>query len=421
MVWRKKRFIFFIIIILSLSKDAFGFFPINLFRSWDINLRPPKWHGQNFQWTNWFEIGLKADGYNPDGKEVNVMQLWTPTQNSLAMLKGFDASSPITQFLVNDLMNATDNGVRGHFEVTGKLKATGYGFNTRYHLPHNLTIGLFLPLYNMSLQDIKFVDQTQNFDAQDSKVKQELTSRLPEVVKTFGRSLNLDGWERNGLGDLTLWCEWWRHFPQRKPILKNVSLAIRSALIFPTGVKTDVNEILSIPFGNDGSVGLLFGGGIDLNWFDVFRGGIDVEFLHLFGNTRERRIKVQQEQTEFLLLAKVQAHKDFGFIQRFNLFLEAYRVWRGLSARATYQFWKESESKLTLCTNEFSNQIANTAQSLEEWTMHHAIFQVSYDFQCDIPEWSLFKPQLSIFYKFPFNGQRAILLNTVGATFTMNF
>ncbi len=353
------------------------------------------------------------------------MKIWTHTQNTIEIMEGFGPASSISQFLQNNLMNAQDNGIRGHFRTTGDFKAKAFGLNGRYHLPHNLTLGLYLPVYDMRLRNVCFEDLTPGTSPEDIKVREQLTSRLQEVVNMFDPSLNLGGWSKTGFGDLTLLAEWHRYFPQGKPILKNVSLAARLGVMVPTGVKTDENDILFVPFGCDGSVGMVFGGGIDLTWdmpwFLTFRWGLDIEFIQLFGNTRNRRIKVQQNQTEFLLLAKVPVHKDYGFTQRFNLFLEAYRVWRGLSGRATYQFWKHSEDTLTLCTNEFSNAIANTAQSLQQWTMHQAIFELSYDFQCDVPEWSLFKPQFSVFYKVPFNGERSLLLNTIGATFSLNF
>ncbi|MEX0940277.1 MAG: hypothetical protein WDZ41_02875 [Candidatus Babeliales bacterium] len=418
---KNRIYILLVFIFLCASKESFTIFGINLFRPYDINLRPPIWCGENFQWTDWVEIGYKARGYNPEGNEVNVMQLWTPTQDALAMLKGFNSSSPITQFLINDLGNPPDNGVRGNFRVTGDFKAKGFGIGARYHLPHNLTVGLHLPFYQMRLKNVNFVDLTYNNNAADMIVREELTSQLKERIREFDPNLNIMGWEKIGPGDLFFLAEWYRNFPQGKPILKNVSLNARVGFSFPTGIKKDEDDILTVPFGFDGSAGLLFAGGINLNWFNVFRGGIDIEFLTLFGNTRDRRIKVQQDQTEFLLLAKVPTYKDFGFTQRFNLYLEAYRVFHGLSARATYQFWKHSEDTLSVCTNEFSNEIANTAESLQEWTIHHVIFQLSYDFQCDISEKSAIKPQLSLFYKLPFNGERALLLNTYGATFTLNF
>jgi hypothetical protein len=417
---KNHKYIIAIIVTLA-SGNMYSMFPINLYRAWDINLRPPIWCGENFQWTAWVENGYKAHAYNDDGIEKNVAQIWNTTQDALAMLQGFDPSSPVTQFFENVLQSPEDNGIRGHFKVDADFKAKAFGFAWRYHCPYNFTLGLHLPFYDMQLKNITFTDQTQNVSMSDMIVREELTSQLVNRVAEFDPSLNLYGWSKLGIGDLFFIADWYRDFPQGKPILKHVALNARAALSIPTGVKVNVDDILSIPYGFDGSVGFIFGGGINLVWFDVFRGGLDVEFIQLFGNTRERRIKVQEAQTEFLLLSKTEAHKDFGITQRFNLFLEGYRVVRGLSARATYQFWKHGEDKLTLCTNAFSNDIANTAQSLQEWTMHQVIFELSYDFQCDIPKSSPFKPQFSLFYKLPFNGERALLLNTVGATFSLNF
>lgn len=416
-----KNWLYLFLLFMSIvPTQLYGIFAINLFRPWDINLRPPRWCGENLQWTNWFEIGVKSRGIDHNDF-VNEMQIWTPKQDALAMLSGFDSSSDISKYLKNVLMDPEDNGIRGNFIVTGDFKARAFGFSARYHLPYYFTVGLYVPFYSMHLTNVNFCDLTQDLTQEDIDVKKNLTSKLPEVIKMFDPSLDLTGWSKLGFGDTTLMAEWYRDFPQGKPILKNVALNARMGLNIPTGVKKDEDEILFVPFGCDGAVGLIFGGGINLNWYDAVRGGIDIEFVHLFGNTRNRRIKVDPGQTEFLLLAKTPTHKDFGFTQRFNLYLEAWRIYRGLSGRITYQFWKKGNDTLTLCTNIFPNAIPNSAQSIQEWTIHQFIFQLAYDLQCDLSEKEWFKPQVSLFYKLPFNGQRAIVNNTVGATFTLNF
>lgn len=412
--------VFIMVALHSFTASLMSMFPTNMFRTWDINLRPPIWHNTKLQWTNWAEIGYKTRGYNAAGNEVNVLQTWNDTQDALAMLKGFDDSSDIAQFL-NDLGNPEDDGIRGHFKVTGNFKARGFGLALRYHAPHHITINFNVPFYDMSLRNVVFADQTRDFTSADVIVKEELTSQLQTRLNEFDPTLNIHGWSRVGFGDAFCIIDWYRNFKQGKPILKNVALNARLGLSVPSGKKIDINDICPIPYGFDGSVGVLFGGGIDLIWLDVLRGGIDVEFLNLFGTTRERRIKIKPEQTEFLLLAKARAHKDFGFTQRFNLFLEAHEVYYGLSGRATYQFWKHGDDKLTLETNKYSNAIANSAISLQEWTIHQVIFQISYDCQKDVADQSWFKPQLSCFYKLPFNGQLALLSNTYGGTLSFSF
>lgn len=420
MVWEKRLSLLIFILISIWPNFLLGMFATNLFRPWDINLRPPQWVGANLQWTTWFEDGYKSRGYNLDGNEVSPTQIWTAEQDALAMLKGFGSDSPMTRFLVDILEMPEDNGIRGNFLVTGDFKAKDFGIALRYHAPHHITLALFLPFFEMNLNKVFFQDLTQDVTMSDFLVKSELTSQIKQRVHEFDPSLNLDGWKKLGFGDLVMLAEWRRNFYQGKPILKNVALCARLGLTFPTGVKINEDEVLSVPFGFDGAVGIIFGGGIDLYWFDIFSGGLDVEFIQLFGNTRIRRIKVHPDQTDFLLLAKTQAYRDYGFTQRFNLYVGS-RLWRGFSATLTYQFWKHGDDKLTVCTNEFSDNIANTAQSLREWTTHHMIARLIYDGQCDFAEKSLFKPQFCLFYKFPFNGQRAILFNTYGFTLTFNF
>ena len=164
-----------------------------------------------------------------------------------------------------------------------------------------------------------------------------------------------------------------------------------------------------------------FGAGITLNWFNYIRGYIDFEFLHLFGNSRYQRIKTAPGQTDFLFLAKAHAHTDYGFTQQYNLCLEAYRIFHGLTFGVFYQFYRHGEDKLALYTNQYSNEIANTAEKLQEWTMHQFVFKVNYDFQCDLDDCAALKPNIFLFYKVPFNGKRALLVHTFGAVITLNF
>lgn len=421
MVLKKIKIIAFLVAITT-AFEALGFFPINFFRPWDINLRPPEWCGAPLQITGYYEGGIKANGFNPDNENVNVMQLWNSTEDSLAMLMGFPTNSPESIFFNNVLMNPQDDGVRGHFNVTGNFSLLANAvLCLRYHFAHNITLGLFLPVLSMRLNDVKFQDLTQDVTGEDEIVKDELTNNFIQNIKQFDSELNLTGWKKTGIGDLAVMGEWLRFFPQGKEYLKEVGLNVRGGVTIPTGFKTDINQILFVPSGFDGSWGVFFGAGIILNWFNHLRAGIDFEFLTLFGDNRVRRIKVQKDQTDFLFLAKALVHTEYGFTQRYNLFGELYRFYRGLSASVIYQFWQHSDDKLSLFTNDFSTQIANTAEHLQEWTIHQFIFKVDYDFQCDLDDTYRFKPQLQFFYKLPFNGRRALAVQTIGAGITVNF
>jgi hypothetical protein len=418
----KNKKIIAVLIAMGVIFQAEGFFPINFWRPWDINLRPPEWCGEPVQLTGFYEGGLKANGFNPDNEIVNVMQLWNSTEDALAMFKGFPANSPESIFFNEILGDPQDDGIRGHFKVTGKFDLLANAvLALRYHFAHNITLGLFLPVLSMRLHDVKFRDLTQDITNEDEIVKDELTNNFIQTIQQFDPHLNLTGWKRTGVGDVAIMGEWLRFFSQEKEYLKNVGLNIRGGITIPTGFKTDINQILFVPSGFDGSWGLFFGGGIIVNWFNHIRAGVDFEFITLFGDNRVRRIKVQQDQTDFLFLAKARVHTEYGFTQRYNLFGELYRFYRGLSTSVIYQFWKHSEDKLALFTNDFSTQIANTAQHLQEWSIHQFIFKVDYDFQCDLDDTSSVKPQIQLLYKLPFNGSRALLLQTLTLGISFNF
>jgi hypothetical protein len=237
----------------------------------------------------------------------------------------------------------------------------------------------------------------------------------------FDPTLSLTGWERSGIGDLAVIGRYLQCFPQDKPYLKNVGIMLRAGLTIPTGKTVNVDEPLSVPFGFDGSWGVIGNMGIWCNWFDCIRGGINFQFLHLFGNTRTRRFMTQLNQTEMLFLAKGPAYLDFGFTQEYNLFAQAYHIVRGFSIGLIYEFTKHSRDTITLCTDQFSSIVANRAQSLQEWTFHEIIMSCWYDFFCDVPEDSSIKPQLQFFWKLPITGKRVILVDTVGLGLTLNF
>jgi hypothetical protein len=151
------------------------------------------------------------------------------------------------------------------------------------------------------------------------------------------------------------------------------------------------------------------------------KGGFDVQLLHLFGNTRNRRIKTSFDQTELLLLAKTPAYKDYGLTQRFNLFIQGYQLVGGLSLLAGYQFLKRGEDHLALNSCDFSTNIANTAPSLDEWIVHEIECVANYDFRVHMSEDTCIAPQASLFARIPFNGTRSVAFTTVGCMIAVDF
>lgn len=418
-----------IFLTLVFSPALYAISSLNTFRAYDRNLIKP-YRTKNMAWDVALstEHSLSIKGISsltqpndPSIKcaDVNVLKLWHAEQNALAMLKGFDPTSAIGS-LAQQLNVDNDNGIRGHIDICGDLSVPLHMIGSaRWYLPHGFIVGAYLPFMVMHLTT-SFKDKTQSITAEDLLTKNLLTNDLAGNMRRLGE-LDITGWRRAGIGDLAVVVDWYRDFPQEKPLLRQVTTKVRFGISVPTGRKHDPDKIMSLPFGNDGAWGILLGGALDLHMLKYLKAGIDIEFLHLLTSVQERRIKTNLSQTDLFLLAKTCVHMDFGFTHRFNLFAELFNLWDCFSLSWAYQLWKHEDDRITVVNNRFDSTVANTAKNLEEWATHHFIYAAHVDFENIIHEGASAIPYLSVFYKQPINGRNALLAHTLGVSLSVSF
>ncbi len=385
-----------------------------LHRPYNSLLRPPYTPGKRFNFALFGEHGLSTKGFDSNGCSVDIMRIWNTDQNALKMLEGFPAGSP--QGELNVKLDANDDGVRGHFCVNGDLRVDAALLYAHYAFDHDWFVSVYLPIYRMELKDVVWCEQTKDVDAQDFIVKDCLTNDFFNNVCKLGNGLSLCGWDRKGVGDLTFLLQWQRNFHQMRSSLRNVQLNFRLGTNIPTGLREDEDKILAFPFGYNGAMGVLFGGGLEVSLGRYFKYGLDVELLHLFGNTRCRRIKTHRDQTELLLLKKTDVYKDWGLTQQFNLHILGHH--KGFKLLLGYQYRRHADDFLSVVCEDSSDEIANTAVSLQDWTMHHGIVNASYS-----PEWDpdRAKPYISLYARIPFNGKRTVLETMIGGVIGVEF
>lgn len=413
----RKKIIFLLLALNAASAQAMNI--VNSMWPYDTSIRPTFNNERTWQLAFYGEGGYhNAKGFNNDGDRVNPLQIWNKQQNALAMLEGFPKESPISQ-LRAELLDS-DNGIRGRFNVCGELQMPyNLAFAARYFFADDWSLGLYLPAYQMRLKDVHFQDLTPNIDNLDKLVHRLLTDNLAENVQQLG-NLDIGGWKRSGVGDLVVLIDWFRDFYQNKPFLKCVRVNWRIGLGFPTGLRENEHLIFAVPFGWDGAVSMPFGLGIDLTLGSHFKGGVDVQLTQIFGHTRQHRIKTDLQQTELLLLQKTCAFIDSGLVQRFNLYIEMFNFFKGLSFSIYYQYLKRGEDEIALRTQEFSTNIANTSQRLDSYTMHHIIPRFTYDFGVHNPEGRI-RPELNVYARIPFNGRNVALVPMVGIVASLDF
>lgn len=420
-----KKIIFFICIS-SMSLHAYA--PTNFYRSHDIDFRLYEWQHNNFRLGSSIEYGKTSKCRDWDENKHNVMQLYNPTESSVAMLLGAPAGSTIDDLakaLGVSAATVTDDDYRGRFKLCGEYKEIDLTLFGHYKLPINLAgtfeIAFFVPLKSMEFAQVRWEDLTKDVLTADKEFKEQVSSKIAAKAKELGNlDINPTGWSKKGLGDMAVMLGWQKDFKQLKQYLKNVRINARVGVSIPTGEKKDEDQSLSLPLGNNGAWGIPLSLGLNLDFVHHIRAGVELDFLAFFDCSGTYRMKTSRYQTDFLLLHKGQATKSQGASWRFNLFTQAKKIVGGLSAMVGYQFLKHDEDRLSPKSYDFDYAIVNSAESMKEWNVHNFLFQLAYD-PYGTDSKSKFKPHLSVFYKMPVTGKRVITSHTIGGQIAFTF
>jgi len=394
--------------------------PYNIFHPYDVLVMPYRAPIDHVRIMVGYEGAVHVRGFIGDDTDmltrtqtsVNVLQIWQREQDAIAAFKGANPETPIGQ-LAQQLNIDDDNTKHGIFTPCAKLHMpVNAMFGIQWRLPHGIKLAAFIPYLVVQLSDVHW-KQKNPLVTYEEIITPDLIAQIEQVS-----GMNLFGWKRHGFGDMLVQADYTTYFPQNKPWLKNVGIDVRGGILFPTGLKENINCVMGLPFGYDAGVGILAAARLELCYIHQVLFGVDVELLHLFGNTRCRRIKVDPAQTDLLFLTKASAFKDAGFTQHYTLYLEKLALYKGLSAQLAYQYTKHNDDTLYVCQEGFNNTVINSAESLQEWTTHNLVGKITYEW---LDSKGYVNPSFSVFVKAGFNGKRAILADTVGAILTMNF
>lgn len=421
-----------------------AFAPTDFFAPFDPALRlPPAPHRDPLRLGINVEYGDTSRSRNWEGDRRDLLQVNDDTESALAMFEG----NQVTVNNIDDFLDIKtqlhlsggcsrsggttgcrvfDDGAAGHLKLSGKFEQLDVTPHVRYVLPlklfpGDLALSAHLPIRHAKVHKIHWEDWTETSLDWDLNIHELVTDNIKTFVKTYG-DLDWNDWSATDVGDLVFLLDWGKDFPQKKDDLKNVDLHAYIGVSCPTGREKDEDKAFSVALSNnDGAWSMPLGIGIDLDFKQHIALGAEADFEVLFDHTRNRRLKTDVHQTEFLLLNKGRATKDHGLTWKFYLYLQGYRFWRGLSLKAAYEYTKHDSDNLTPKSDNFSSPVINTAHSLGEWFLHEFIFSLNYDFFAKECKKCVVKPQLSLFYKIPVSGKKIIMPQTIGGQFAISF
>lgn len=392
---------------------------MNVVRPFKFFFNPPPHYGTHWQIFVMPEHGFSASGFTGESCRTNVLQTWNSDFDALAMLKGLCCTTPESQRLA--ATSARDNGVRGNFDACGHLCVEeGFTLAVRRALPHNIMLGIFLPAYSVVFDHVRWVDLTRHVVAADERVHTYVTDGLACNVHDLG-GLNIGPWRHTGLGDAAIVGDWLQDFVQARQLLKNVRLDGRFGLTLPTGRKENVHVLAAFPFGYNGSMAFIFGGGLELTLGPYLKAGFDVELRNIFGNSRRVRIKTDPQQTEPLLLHEACVYTDYAIEQQYTLYGQLCGVATGFLLKCGYQFFKQGDTTIVVDGNAFSTAVASRVAWLRERNVHKVVTMATYDFSALTRKYLRAIPSLSLYAEVPFGGKRMVASPFVGAVLGIDF
>lgn len=397
--------------------------PLGFLEPYNFMIEAEPIYGKSkFQLTTLTELSYDSVSFDEIGQQVNALQIYEPQQNLLGLFQGLGNASQFNQ-LVNSLAGGAGGGVNnsenGLFTPTGVFDGAQVAFLASYMFHQHCYFKVSIPVYKINLTDVNWLYTGNNETFAGQAIQTQLVnSFVSSAQQDF--NLSVGNWSETGFGDVTMLLDYICDYPQGRVLLRNVRVHLRLGLSVPTGVLADENQVMSVPFGNDGSVGLPFGGGLDINLGRYFQCGFRGQFLYLWGNEKLRRVINFPSQTTLLLPQVEMVYKEYGFIQQFDLYAQAYNVAGGLSLKLAYEYFRKANDQISLKTSGFNYDQINSDLRLEEETRHNFIGSLSFD-SAFLSKCDRLHPQAAVFVNIPFNGSFTSLLSSIGLQLTLDF
>lgn len=168
----------------------------------------------------------------------------------------------------------------------GRLDSAGLAFRWYYNLTKNIEIGGSSLLMGARSRFTTFL-RTPGDIVLTPGDKSDIQTSQTQFMDLSGIRSFL--WTKFGLGDTDFYLRLGTH---KKYFLrcKTIDAGIKLGMIAPTGVKHEIGNPASLPFGGNGHWGLYVDGAVDSELKDDLFAGFNLRFIHRFRDTKDIRL-----------------------------------------------------------------------------------------------------------------------------------
>lgn len=356
-------------------------------------------------WIN-FAGGHSENSLNACGDETSLLNLYGE-QDMVHIAENVPAfildKNP--DCILNILWQKTPKNCFGKLQFEGEFKVIDINFNVEQNFLGGFFVQINIPVRKLEINNIRFLDDSSAENAGNVNMA-DWTS----FISNFKANLNLYGIIYNnnikakGFGDLVMLIGKTVNYENTQK-LDFVDITAKTGVLFPTGKRSDPDQLFSLPTGYDGFWGIPILSTLQIGLFDWLTLGTYLNLLNFFSRTKQMRIKTAQEQNGQIKLLKDCVIVQKGKILTFGTYFEADHIAKGYSVFIGYQFNKEFSTTVSALSKLVNADIANTDSQLQGWEMQTLNFYLEYDFSnFENPN----RPYLGIGVDIPFRGKNII-------------
>jgi hypothetical protein len=385
--------------------------------------------------------------YKRGGSSGGIPELWGSYSLSDVALSCHHfyglAVDPIQGGLTGAEINALNNKPVT-YNITGKVKAQGLTLAYDRDLKFKgLSVGAWLPIAHISTTSGfgLFVDGFTNANNPPPAGvdKSLVANKLDQIRRDLHERMGFkgDAWDATGIGDLDLHVRW-NYFIDHRWMMRSIDSYIQVGILCPTGLKTSLNEPLSVPLGSNGHWGMYFDALSEFELKQDWKLGFLLSALYQFKNSKNMRLPLGKEPAIYTpLTGKVEV--DPGITFKISPYFTLENLTDGVNFQFRYTYLKhtadswqdkrsdtairsyldQSGSSVGLSADDRAKNIAHK-EWLSRWSFHVASFQVTYDSKQAMKNW-MWSPNFYAVYDFPIGGNGVAKVHQVSLGACLHF
>lgn len=321
------------------------------------------------------------DGFNRNGHEVNVFQIYGPEDLRYAA-QGVDQEilNRVPKSILNDLPTSTSIAPFGRVLFSGALSVVHLEMTLAYTIGHGFFGQLVIPFTSVHARHLNVQDCTTRNSAGNKALFDQwglFMNDFKENLAHYG--ISVDDNNRRGIGDIMLMLGW-AYTNEKHTYTDFFDITLQAGIIIPSAQRKNPDILFDIPLGYNGHVGVPLSAQASVGLYDWLTLGCYAAGIFLLPKNECLRIKTAFEQNGFIKLTKGHARVHPGSIALAGVYVSSDHVAGGFSWIVGYGYYHQHATHATpLDNNRFTPAIVNSDAQLKPWTAHAIHAVIEYD------------------------------------------